>query len=144
MLTKSLIQFSAEERGSVPSLLFELRPNYCGGNEDNCALLQNVSCMNCYTQCFQPYSRPPPTHASAIGSWTLMGKFGSFICGVTALLSWVLMHTRICLWPPRVHFPSPVYVWQHYRGLMETSSKRAYVISLSTAPRAPVPTAVHC
>ena len=35
MLSKSLIQFSVEGRGYVPFLLFDLRPNYDGGNEDN-------------------------------------------------------------------------------------------------------------
>ena len=40
MLSKSLIQFSVEGWGCVPSLLFDLRPNYGGGNEDNGDLLQ--------------------------------------------------------------------------------------------------------
>ena len=35
MLSKSLIQFSVDEQGCVLSLLFDLRPNYDGGNEDN-------------------------------------------------------------------------------------------------------------
>ena len=35
VLSKSLIQFSVDGRGFVPSLLFDLRPNYGGGNEDN-------------------------------------------------------------------------------------------------------------
>ena len=35
MLSKSLIQFSAEGWGCVPSLLFDLGPNYPRGNEDN-------------------------------------------------------------------------------------------------------------
>ena len=35
MLSKSLIQFSVDGRGRVSSLLFDLRPNYGGGNEDN-------------------------------------------------------------------------------------------------------------
>ena len=35
MLSKSSIQFSVDGWGSVPSLLFDLRPNYGGGNEDN-------------------------------------------------------------------------------------------------------------
>ena len=35
MLNKSLIQFSVEGRGCVLSLLFDLRPNYGGDNEDN-------------------------------------------------------------------------------------------------------------
>ena len=39
MLTKSLIQFSIDGQDCVPSLLFDLRPNYSGGNEDNGDLL---------------------------------------------------------------------------------------------------------
>ena len=70
-----------------------LGPNYAGGNEDNGDLLLKVPCTNCYTQCPQPCSRPPPTDASTGGSWTLMGKSGSVSCGVTAPFSWVLVHT---------------------------------------------------
>ena len=39
MLSKSLIQFSVDGQGCVPSLLFDLRPNYGGSNEDNGDLL---------------------------------------------------------------------------------------------------------
>ena len=46
MHSKSLIQFSVDDRGCVPSLLFDLRPNYGGGNEDNDDLLQKVSLWN--------------------------------------------------------------------------------------------------
>ena len=35
MLRKTLIQFSVHGRGCVPSQLFDLRPNYGGGDEDN-------------------------------------------------------------------------------------------------------------
>ena len=35
MLSKSLIQFSFDGWGCVPSLLFDLRPDHGGGNEDN-------------------------------------------------------------------------------------------------------------
>ena len=44
MLSKSLIQFSVDGWGQVPSLLLELRLNYGGGKEDNSDLLQNVPC----------------------------------------------------------------------------------------------------
>ena len=40
MLNKSLIQFSVDEWGCAPSLLFGLRPNYSQGNEGNGDLLQ--------------------------------------------------------------------------------------------------------
>ena len=42
MLSKSLIQFSVDERGCIPSLLFDQRPKYGGGNEDSGDLLQKV------------------------------------------------------------------------------------------------------
>ena len=51
MFGKSLTQFFVDGQGSVPSLLFDLRPNYGGGNEDNDDLLQKVPCMHCHTQC---------------------------------------------------------------------------------------------
>ena len=51
MLSKSLIQFSVDGQGCVPSLLFDLRPIYGGGNDDNDDLLQKVPCMHCCTQC---------------------------------------------------------------------------------------------
>ena len=45
MFNKSLIQFSVDEWCYIPSLLFDLRPNYGGGNEDNGDLLQKVPCV---------------------------------------------------------------------------------------------------
>ena len=42
MLSKSLIQFSVDGQGCVPSLLFDLRPDYGGANEENGDLLQKV------------------------------------------------------------------------------------------------------
>ena len=42
MGSKSLMQFSVDGWGYVPSLLLDLRPNYGGGNKDNGDLLQKV------------------------------------------------------------------------------------------------------
>ena len=61
-----------------------------------------------------------------------------------APFSWVLGHTSFCLCLPRVYFPVLCKFWQLYVGLIATSSKRAYVIPKSAAPRAPAPVAVHC
>ena len=144
VLSKSLTQISVDRQGCVPSLLFDLRPNYSGGNEDNGDLLQKVPCMHCCTAYPQPCSRPPPTHASARDSWTLTGQSESVSCGVTAAFSWVLVHTRFCLCPLRVCFPVQCKFWQLFGGLMMTSSKRAYAIRRSAAPRAPAPVAGHC
>ena len=107
MLSKSLIQFSVDGRGCVPSLLFGQRPKYGGSNEDSGGLLQKVLCVQCHTQCLRPCSRPPQTHASTGDSGTLMGKSGPLFCGVTAPFSWALLCARFCLCPPRVCFPSP-------------------------------------
>ena len=46
-----------------------------------------------------------------------MGKSGSVSCGVTAPFSWVLVHTRFCLYPPRVYFPVLCKFWQLYGGV---------------------------
>ena len=136
MFSKSLIQFSVDNfLCSLPVLY--LGHNYGGGNEDNVHLLRKVPCMHCYTQCPQPCSRPPLTHASARDSWTLMGKTGSVSYWVTAPFSWVLVHTRFCLCPPRVCFQSCVSSGSSLVGLMVTSSKRAYAIPRSAVPRAP-------
>ena len=136
---KSSIQFSVDGWGSVPSLLFDLRPNYGGGNEDNGDLLQKVPCMHCCAGCPWGCSRPPPTHTSAGDYWTLPGKSGSVSCGVIAPFSWVLVHTRFSLCPPRVCFPVLCKFWWLYGGLMATSSKRAYA-----TPRVSATVASHC
>ena len=51
MLHKSLIQFSVEGQGCVPSLLFDLGPNCGGDNEDDGGLLEKILCRNCRAQC---------------------------------------------------------------------------------------------
>ena len=107
MLSKSLIKFTDDGQGCISSLLFDLRPNYGGGNEDNGDLLQKVPCTHCCIQCPQPCSRQLSTHASTGDSWTLTGKSGSVSCGVTAPFSWILVHTRFCLCPPRASYPYP-------------------------------------
>ena len=49
--------------------------------------------------------------------WTLTGKCGSVSCRVTAPFSWILVHTRFCLCPPRVYFPVLCKFWQLYGGV---------------------------
>ena len=142
MFSKSLIQFSVDGRGCVPSLLLGLRPN---NGEDDGDLLRKAQCTHCPTQCPRPCSRPLPVHASAGASWTLMGKSGSVSCGVTAPISWDLVYIRFCLCPPRGLFPqSCVSFGGSMVGLMETSSKSTCAIPRSAGPRAPAPAAGHC
>ena len=78
MLGKSLIQFSFDGWGCVPSL-FDLRPNYGGYNEGNGELLQKIPHPHCYTQFSLCCGRPLPTHTSSGDSWTLTGKSGSVL-----------------------------------------------------------------
>ena len=109
MLSKSLIQFSVEGQGCVPSILFDPRPNYGGGNEGNGDCLQKVPCTA---------SRSAPTSAAGHHQPTPLvetpghsrASLGQSLVGVTAPFSWVLLHIRFCLCPPRICFPSPVKV----------------------------------
>ena len=67
MLSKSLIQFSADEWGCVPSLYFGLRPNYGRGN-DLAPKGLLPACCGSLDGCSQrpwPHGRPLLTHASA-------------------------------------------------------------------------------
>ena len=114
MVSKSLIQFFVDGQGCVSSLLFDLRPDYDEGKEDNGNLLQKVPCTHHCTQCPWSCIRPPLTHASAGDSWILTGKFGSVSCGgVTAPFSWVPVQSFVCALQESV---SPVLCkfWQLY------------------------------
>ena len=116
-LSKSLIQFSVDGHGCVPSLLFGLRPNYVGGNEDNGNLLQKVPCMNCHTQCPRPYSRPPLIHASTGGPGHSQASLGQSLVGFLLLFpgSWC-RQSFVCALQESV---SPVLCkfWRLYGGV---------------------------
>ena len=102
-----------------------------------------VPCRHCCIQCPLPCSRPQPTHASARDSWTLMGKSGSVSCRMTGPFSWVLVCTGFYLCPPIICF-SVLCKFSWLCGGLMVTSKRAYAIPRSTAPRAPAPAAAHC
>ena len=82
MLSKSLIQFSVEGQGCVLSLLFDLRPKYGGGNEDNGNLLQRSHACTAALSAPNPvagHSRlmPPPEtpgHSRANLGQSLVGS----------------------------------------------------------------------
>ena len=76
-------------------------------------LFMKVPHRHCWTQCPWPCNMPLLTDPSTGDSWTLMDtqwtlKSGSVSCVIIVPFSWVLVHTRFCLCPPRVCFPSPV------------------------------------
>ena len=115
MLSKSLIEFSADGQCRVPSLLFDLTKLWWA-NEDNGNLLQKVPCIHCCVQWPQPFNRPPLTHVSAGASWILTGKYGSVSCGVTAPFSWVLVHMRFYVLQESVS-PALCKFWWLYDGV---------------------------
>ena len=144
MLCKSLIQFSVDGQLCVPFLLFDLRPNYGGGNEVNGNLLQKVPCIHCCTECPPPCSRPlhacccptplpeTPGHLLASLGQSVLGSLGSGV-------------HKVLFVPSKSLFPqSCVSSVGSIVGLMATSSKRAYAISRSAVPKAPAPAAAHC
>ena len=141
MLSESLIQSSVDVPGCVPSLLFDLRPSYGGGNEDKGDLLQKVPCRRCYSLCPDPAAgllRPTPplrlldTHGqvgvSLVGSLLLPPGFRCIQGSVCAL-----QESASC-----------VSSGGSVLGLIVTSSKRARDTPRSAAPRTPAPVAGHC
>ena len=124
MLSKSLIQFSVDGRGCVSSLLFDLKPNYGGGNEYN----------GCHTHHPQPCSRPLPTHTSTGDSWILSGKSGSVSCG--GHCSFPLgpgAHKVLSVLSKSLFPQSCVRSGGSVLGLMVVSSKRSTVVPWSAA-----------
>ena len=130
MLSKSLIQFSVDGWSCVPSLLFDLRPNYGGGNEDNGNLLQKVHAM--------PHSVPStPQQATANPClrWRLLNThrqvWVSLLWGHCSLLLGLGVH-KLLFVPSKSLFPqSCVSSGSSMVGLMATSSKRAYAIPIT-------------
>ena len=100
---------------SLPAIY--LGPNYGGSNEYNDDLLQKIPCLYCYTQCPQPCSRPPLTHASAGDSRTPAGNLGQSPVGSLLLSpgSWCTQGF-VCAIEESV---SPVLCkfWQLYGGV---------------------------
>ena len=82
VLSKSLIQFSVDGRGCVPSLLFDPRPNCGGGNEDNGDLFKRsraytaiLSAPDPVADHRQPMPSPEtPGHSQASLSQSLVGS----------------------------------------------------------------------
>jgi len=134
-LSLSLIQFSVEGRGCVPSLLFDLRPNYGEGNEDNGLLHKG-------TQCPQTCSMSSPTHVSAESPGHPQASLCQSLVG-SLLFSPGSWYVQVLFVPSKsLSFQSCISSGGSKVRLMVTS-KRAYAMPTSTAPRAPAPVAVH-
>ena len=112
-------------------------------SEDNGDLLQKVPCSYLLLHSLLPTLQQAITdpHLSTRDSWTPLGKSGSVSCGITAPFSWVLVHTRFCLCPPRVYFPVLRKFWQVYCGVNSDLVQEGLCHTKSAAPRTPVPVA---
>ena len=107
MLSKSLIQFSVDEWGCVPSLLLDLRANYGGGNEDNGHLLRAL--LQSVFPTLQQATTDPRLHQRALDTqgqvWvSLLWGHCSFLLGpgVHKVLyvpskSWVVGYKKLVL-----------------------------------------------
>ena len=144
MLSKSLIQFSVDGWGCVPSLLFTW------GQTMVEVMKILVTSFKTSHACTATVSGPSPAaghHRPMPPLDTpghLQASLGQSLAG-SLLLSPGSWCTRFCLCPPRGHyFPVLCKFWQLYGGLMVISPKRAYAMPNSAAPRAPDPVAVHC
>ena len=117
--------------------LFDLRPNYGGGNEDNGNLFQKVPCTYCCPQCPQHCSRPPPPTPLSETSGYSRESLGQSLVGSLPLSpgSWGAQGF-FCALQESVS-QSCVSSGSSVVGFMPTSSKRAYSIPRSTATRAP-------
>ena len=107
MCSQSLIQFSIDGEGCVPSLLFDLRPNFGGSNEDNGDLLQKVP------SCTAALSAPNPAagHCIPIPLLRLLDTHGrvwvSLLWGYCSFLLGPGAH-KVLFVPSKSLFPSPV------------------------------------
>ena len=137
-------KFSVDGQGCVPSLLFDLRQNDGGDNEDN-GDLQMVLCIHC------SHSMPLTLH-QAIAAPRLCCRFldthrqvwVSLLWGHCSFLLGPGVH-KILFVPSKSLFPqSSVSSGGSVVELMVASSKRAYAIPRSAAPRSPALVAGHC
>ena len=143
MLSKSLIQFSVDGWDCVPSLLFTWGQTMVAvmkimatSFKRSHACTATLSAPNPAAGHHHPclHWRPLDTHKQV---WvSLLWGHCSFLLGHCAQGSVCALQESIS--------KSCVSSGSSVVGLMEISSKRAYAITKSAAPRALVPVAVHC
>ena len=141
MLSKSLIQFSVDGWKCAPSLLFTWGQTLVEVMKIMVTSFKNPMhvLLHSVSPTLQQATTSPHLH------WRLLDTHRQV--WISLLLSLLLSPpswcTRFCLCPPRVYFPV-LSSGSSMMGLTATSSKRAYAIPKSAAPRASVPVAVHC
>ena len=144
MFSKSLIQFSVDGWGCVPSLLFtwgqimvEVMKIMASSFKRSHACTATLSVPNPATNHHRPTPLPEtPGHLRASLDQSLAGSL------LLSPGSWYAQ-SSVCALQESIS-QSCIGSGSSMVGLMVTSSKMAYAIPRSAAPRAPAPTAVHC
>ena len=144
MLTKSSTQFSVDGQGCVPSLLFDLRPNY--GEVMRIMATSSRRSQACTAAFRAPdpaagHRQPTPLLETPGHSWANLGQ--SLV--QTLLLSpgsWCMQGFVYTLQGS----VSPVLCkfWWLYGGVNGNLLQEGYAIPRSAAPRTPAPAAGHC
>ena len=120
LLSKALIQSSADGWGCVPSLLVvwpEVTQSWVYGHYGRVNGDLQKDLHQGGTSEPGPCDESLPTHASTGDPPTLAGSFGSVSCGVTAPFLWLLVCTRFCLCPPRLESLFPSVLWKSYNQI---------------------------
>ena len=122
MLSKSLIQFPVDGWSCVPSLLFTWGQTVV--EVIMATSFRDSMHVNLHSllPTLQQATTNPRLH------WRLLDtprQVWVVCCGVTAPFSWVLVHTRFCLSPPRVFFPVLCKVWHLYGYLRSDKVMRS-------------------
>ena len=101
---KSLIQFYVDGRGCVPSLLFDLRPNYGGDNEDNGSVQFSCSVMSNSLQPHGLQHARPLCPSTSPGVYSNSCPFSRW-CHSTILSSIVPFSSHLQSFPASGAFP---------------------------------------
>ena len=147
MLSKSVIQFSVDGQGCVPSLfcfftwdqtMVEVTKIMATSFKRSHACTAELRAPSPTAGHYQ--STPPPETPGH----SFTGKSGSVSGGVTTPFSWVLVGTRFCLCPPRVCFPNPVNILSALYGVNGDLLHEGLCHTQVCCPIVPAPAAGHC
>ena len=145
MLSKSLIQFSVDGQGCVPSLLFTWGQTMVEVMKIMATSFKRSHACSAALSASDPeagHHQPTPPLETPGHSWACLGQFlvgslwGPFLLGPGVHKVLFVPSKSLC---PQSCLSSDGSMV----GLMATSSKRAYVIPTSAAPRDPVLVADH-
>ena len=107
-------------------------------------LLQKVPCIHCYTQCPQPCrGHHPPMSLPGTPGYS-QASLSKSLVGPLLLSPGPGAHKVLSVSSKSLFPQSFVSSGSSMMGLMVTSSKRAYAIPRSAAPRVPAPAAGQC